>query len=143
MSGFEIAGIVLGAFSVLADGVKDAYGPYQKLKRWWSFGIAFEDFLLRLDTERVAFLQNLQGLLGSVDIPEAQKEMLQADVQCHLWNEPHVQAALRRRITDPYFDWYIAVLSDIREALEEVNRLLLVGSVSGSSCQRGGAIIEG
>jgi len=142
MSGFEIAGIVLGAFSVLADGVKDAHSPYQKLKRWWSFGIAFEDFLLRLDTERVAFLQNLENLLGSVDISDTQKEALLSDAQCRLWNEPQVQAALRRRITDQYFDWYRTILSDIRDTLEEVNRLLPVGSVSGPSSHHGSTTVQ-
>jgi len=114
---------------VLADATKDAHGPYQKLKRWWRFGIAFEAFLLRLDTERVAFLQNLDNLLSLTDIPDAEKELLMGDLHCSLWNDPRVQAKLRHRITDPYFDWYITTLSDIREALKEISGLLPVGMV--------------
>ncbi|KAK1750908.1 hypothetical protein QBC47DRAFT_392869 [Echria macrotheca] len=129
MSGFEIAGVVLGAFPILTDALKDARGPYQKVKRWWNFSIAFEDFLLRLDTERVAFLQNLDNLLTSASIPEPDKQLLMLDPRCDLWYSPSIQAALRARISDPYFDWYITVLSDIREALDEIKEFLPVGKM--------------
>ena len=73
---------------MLADAAKDARGPYQKLRQWWSFGIAFDDFLLPLDTERVAFLQNLDTLLSSADIPDTQRGLLMRDPHCVLWNDP-------------------------------------------------------
>ncbi|KAK4160461.1 hypothetical protein QBC43DRAFT_112712 [Cladorrhinum sp. PSN259] len=96
----------------------------KKTKRWWSFGIALEDFLLRLDTERVAFIQNLDNLLRSVDITDAEKQSLMRDPHCARWHDPHVQAELRRRITAQYYGWYISVLGDIREAILEINNCL-------------------
>ncbi|KAM7203213.1 hypothetical protein V8F20_004155 [Naviculisporaceae sp. PSN 640] len=96
MSGFEVAGIVLAAFTVLVDAGKDSKGLIRKAKDWWKFGLAFEDFLLRLDTER---------------------------------DDPLVQDELRRRITPRYYDWYINVLSDIHQALEETMDILQIGEI--------------
>lgn len=129
MSGFEITGIVLAAFSILVDAGKDSKGIVRKARNWWSFGLAFEDFMLRLDTERVAFLQNLDILLSSTDISEERREILKNDMTSQLWNDRTVQDNLKHRIGPLYYDWYITVLKEIHQALRETMDLLPVNEV--------------
>ncbi|KAK3391144.1 hypothetical protein B0H63DRAFT_508351 [Podospora didyma] len=102
---FEIAGIVLATFSVLEDAGKDSQGLIQK-------------------RSRVAFLQNLEYLPVSVDISDEQKLLLMEDPHCRLWHDLEIQFELRRRITAPYYGWYISVLSDLQEALKEITEFL-------------------
>ncbi|KAF4448824.1 hypothetical protein F53441_7816 [Fusarium austroafricanum] len=49
MSGFEVAGIVLGAFPILYETAKDLNTRYRDLKSWWQFEVEFEDFVSAID----------------------------------------------------------------------------------------------
>ncbi|KAK4220468.1 hypothetical protein QBC38DRAFT_505710 [Podospora fimiseda] len=40
------------------------------------------------------------------------------------WDNPVIQAELRRRILTQYYGWYISILTDIQGALHEVNQFL-------------------
>lgn len=47
MSGFEIAGVVLGAFPIVMSGLERYRKAFEPLKSWWKFQRTFEVFILR------------------------------------------------------------------------------------------------
>lgn len=70
MSGFEIAGIVLGAFLLLFDSCKDLRSAFRSLKSWWRFETDFDNFVAAIQREQIAFSQNLEILIDPLDLPD-------------------------------------------------------------------------
>jgi hypothetical protein len=129
MSGFEIACEILGVFPILYDGGKDLKGVYRNFRTWWRFDREFEDFISGIDREHIAFSQNLDILLSSLDLSDDDRERLQNGVDSRLWHQPHIQQELRRRLQDRYYPWFVRQLTDIDEALKELHGLLPIGKV--------------
>ena len=130
MSGFEIAGIVLGAFPILQDAAKGLRTVFGDVKTWWRFETEFEVFIATVETEHIKYSQNLEILLGDIDISEEDREKLQKDSTCCLWSDPPVQAQLRKKIRDPYYGWFMRQLNDINTALIALHEILTQGKVS-------------
>lgn len=130
MSGFEIAGIVLGAFPILYDAAKDLNARYRDLKSWWQFELQFENFVSAVDREFVAFTQNQEILLVPLNLPDAELEVLLNDPDTLLWHEPRIQALLRKRLQSRYYTWYMQQLKDINDAISKLLDLLPADKVS-------------
>ncbi|KAJ4205896.1 hypothetical protein NW759_014373 [Fusarium solani] len=79
MSGFEIAGIVLGGFPILYEAAKTAKSRYKDLKWWWRFETEFEDFISVVDREFISFSLNQEILLSPLDILNSERDILQND----------------------------------------------------------------
>ncbi|CEI70741.1 unnamed protein product [Fusarium venenatum] len=63
MSGFEITGVVLGLFPIVCDCAKDLSGVAKDAQSWWQFQKSFDDFIRRLNTDRIYFDQVILALL--------------------------------------------------------------------------------
>ncbi|RSL97580.1 hypothetical protein CEP52_010805 [Fusarium oligoseptatum] len=124
MSGFEIAGIVLGGFPILYEAAKTAKSRYQDLKWWWRFETEFEDFISVVDREFISFSLNQEILLSPLDILNNEREILQNDPDTLLWHEPRIQAQLRKRLRNRYYTWASMVDQD-RKDLEPKSFILL------------------
>lgn len=129
MSGFEVAGLVLGAFPILYDAAKDARGRYRDLKWWWRFETEFEDFISAIDREFIAFSQNQEILLSPLDISSWERDVLQNDPKTLLWHEPHIQTQLRKRLQNRYYTWYMEQLHEMNKAISELITMLPTGKV--------------
>ncbi|KAM0429635.1 hypothetical protein ACHAPT_006240 [Fusarium lateritium] len=128
MSGFEVAGVVLGAFPILYDGAKDLRGFFKDVRSWWRFEREYEDFILDVEKEHIAFSQILEILLDPVDeLSQEEKDTLQSDPNSSLWFELRVQSSLIRRVQKKHYGWFMRQLGNINEALEELHQLLPIG----------------
>ncbi|KZL84295.1 hypothetical protein CI238_11149 [Colletotrichum incanum] len=96
MSGFEIAGVVLGAFPILCDTAKDLGTVFKKTKSWWQFETSFENFVSTIATQEIAYIQVLERLLDPLDITDGDYESLLRDPRSSLWHEHHIQEELRQ-----------------------------------------------
>lgn len=130
MTGFEIAGIALGIFPVLYETGKDIRERYKHLKEWWKFESAFTSFLQAIETEHIAFSQNLELLLAPLDISLEEKRVLEEDCKSPFWHDPSIQVKLRERIQNRYYSWYMVQLKDINDALQELRSFLPVEKAS-------------
>ncbi|CCF44936.1 hypothetical protein CH063_14177 [Colletotrichum higginsianum] len=74
MSGFEIAGVVLGAFPILCGTAKNLGTMFKKTKWWWQFETSFENFVSTIATQEIAYIQVLERLLGPLDVTEADSD---------------------------------------------------------------------
>ncbi|WQF83322.1 hypothetical protein CDEST_08336 [Colletotrichum destructivum] len=129
MSGFEIAGVVLGAFPILCDTAKDLGTVFKKTKWWWQFETSFENFVSTIATQEIAYILVLERLLGPLDITEAEYDSLLGDPKSNLWHESHIQEELRQCLPHSKYTWFMWNLSDLNTAIEELQKLLPIDKV--------------
>ncbi|KAI0116547.1 hypothetical protein GGR51DRAFT_546053 [Nemania sp. FL0031] len=129
MSGFEIVGVVLGAYPILYDTAKDLRGASKKVKSWWFFEREFDDFVSEVQKEWIAFSQILEILLDPIDLTPDERQRLQDEPECSLWHESHVQTQIRERITPKYYEWFMGQLLDMNNALNELHSMLPIANV--------------
>ncbi|KAI1117725.1 hypothetical protein F5Y14DRAFT_321267 [Nemania sp. NC0429] len=129
MSGFEIAGIVLGAYPILFESAKSLRGALRKCKSWWLFEREFDDFLSEVQKEWVEFSQILEILLDPLDLAPDERKKLQDYPECDLWHEPHIQSQLQERIQPKYYEWFMGQLADMNNTLNELHDLLPIANV--------------
>lgn len=129
MSGFEIAGIVLGAFPILYDTAKDLGTVLKKTKSWWQFETSFENFVSAIATQEIAYTQVLKRLLDPLDITDDEYESLLRDPRSGLWYEHHIQGELRQRLPQNEYTWFMWNLSELNEALMGLQKLLPLNKV--------------
>ncbi|KAK2008318.1 hypothetical protein LZ32DRAFT_640756 [Colletotrichum eremochloae] len=124
MSGFEIAGVVLGAFPILCDTAKDLATVFKKTKSWWQFETSFENFVSAITTQEIAYIQVLERLLDPLDITNGEYDGLLRDPRSTLWQEPHIQEELRHCLPQNKFPWFMWNLSELNSAIEGLQSLL-------------------
>lgn len=129
MSGFEIAGVVLGAFPILCDTAKDLGTVFKKTKWWWQFETSFENFVSTIATQEIAYILVLERLLGPLDITDAEYDSLLGDPKSSLWHESHIQEELRQCLPHSKYVWFMWNLSDLNTAIEELQKLLPIDKV--------------
>ncbi|OBR08868.1 hypothetical protein CH63R_07633 [Colletotrichum higginsianum IMI 349063] len=133
MSGFEIAGVVLGAFPILCGTAKNLGTMFKKTKWWWQFETSFENFVSTIATQEIAYIQVLERLLGPLDVTEAEYDSLLRDPKSNLWHESHIQEELRQCLPHSKYTWFMWNLSDLNTAIEELQKLLPIDKTSFSS----------
>ncbi|KAJ4327710.1 hypothetical protein N0V84_001817 [Fusarium piperis] len=124
MSGFEIAGIVLGGFPILIETAKPLSLYFQAAERWWHFKRDFMTLISTMEDESIAYSQNLELLLTPVDISSEAKASLQEDSGSKLWHDPEIQAKLRSRVKVQYMSWFLRQLLEMRQNLDELFSML-------------------
>lgn len=130
MSGFEIAGIVLGGFPILLEGTKVLRGRYKDLGTWWQFEREFESFVSAVEREHIAFSQILEILLEPIaNLAREKRDMLLSNPQSRRWFDSDVQWELRQRIQPRYHEWFMRQLGAVKDALDKVHLLLPIGKV--------------
>ncbi|CAG1974469.1 unnamed protein product [Fusarium graminearum] len=121
MSGFEIAGVVLGLFPIVCDAAKDLRGVAKDAQSWWQFQTSFDDFIARLYTERVYFDQAIVALLDPLqELSNRDLEALRYNTNPSLWHDLRIQAMLANRIDPSHLSWFMRQLKDIIDALKEL-----------------------
>lgn len=129
MSGFEIAGIVLGVFPLIQESAKGLRSVFSGAKTWWRFEREFESLVATIELECIKYSQNLEILLAEVDISEDDKDRLQNDSTCTLWYDTHIQVQLKQKIQQRYYDWFMKQLNEIHSTLNSLHDLLRNGKV--------------
>ncbi|KAF5236561.1 hypothetical protein FAUST_6475 [Fusarium austroamericanum] len=125
MSGFEIAGVVLGLFPIVCDAAKDLRGVAKDAQSWWQFQTSFDDFIARLYTERVYFDQAIVALLDPLqELSNQDLEALRYNTNPSLWHDLRIQAMLANRIDPSHLSWFMRQLKDIIDALKELRDML-------------------
>lgn len=122
MSGFEIAGIVLGGLPLLNEGVKAAQFYFQGLSRWWEFRTDFDAFVRAIEFEEVIFGQNLDMLLRALELSDKEYWSLRHSHKSNLWHHPDIVSKLRLHLGEaqPYF---ITMLTELNRDINELYKL--------------------
>ncbi|PSN68573.1 hypothetical protein BS50DRAFT_571825 [Corynespora cassiicola Philippines] len=120
MSGFEIAGIVLGAFPIAIE----ALNKYREVARiagfWWEIRLEFEKCRSEIRYHLLNFKRNLKQVLLPMVADESQIHQLISEPGGDLWREPSVEQQLKARLQDSY-DLYLEAIQQLQSTLECIN----------------------
>lgn len=130
MSGFEIAGLVLGAFPILYDAAKDCRKVLGRAKSWWQFEATFMTFLNSIDTQMIAYGQVLQRLLEPTEVSDEDYDSLLRNDPPSLWHELHIQEALRNHLLPTEYQWLMRNLFNLQQDIATLQEQLPTGKVS-------------
>lgn len=135
MSGFEIAGIVLGGLPLLNEGVKAAKSYFEELGRWWEFRTDFEAFVRAIEFEEVIYGQNLDMLLRAIELSDKEYWSLRNSHTSNLWHHPDIMSKLRLHLGEA-LPLFITMLKELNRDIDELWKLLPIenGKVSTFFC---------
>ncbi|GAB7328725.1 hypothetical protein MBLNU13_g00639t3 [Cladosporium sp. NU13] len=102
MAGIEVAGLVLGGFSLVISAMEH-YGTMEKMSRtWWKLKREHKRDLGRLRDCELMYRANIRTLLAPLEldgtIDNLQLETLLADLGDNGWQDDDVDAVLVRRL---------------------------------------------
>ncbi|KAF2730966.1 hypothetical protein EJ04DRAFT_443922 [Polyplosphaeria fusca] len=125
MSGFEIAGVVLGAFPIAIE----ALDKYRELARmwgfWWEIRSAYQTCSLEVKFHRLSFRRNLQQLLLPMVADQEQIKRLLADPGGEEWHRDTVEQQLIDRLQDSY-ELYLEIIKQLQRTMQDLNTELAV-----------------
>jgi len=112
MSGFEVAGVVLGSIPLVISALEHYRHGFRAIQRWRKYDREFQSLIRNLETER-AKLQNVceKLLLGLV--PPSRIEAMVETPMGHLWLERDIQKKIRARLwrSWPVFETTVASMN--------------------------------
>ncbi|KAF5262034.1 hypothetical protein FOXYS1_7250, partial [Fusarium oxysporum] len=126
MSGFEVAGIVLGSIPIVVSALQCYMNGLGTLQNFRSYKRILKSLILTLKTEHVN-LQNIYQKLLTGIAPQTRIEEMIRDPFGDLWREEEIFNKLRLRLWSSLqvFDDRV---QDMREAIEEMMEKLNVGT---------------
>lgn len=131
MSGFEIAGLVLGALPILVKCLEGYQRGFEPLDRWWNFHTRFIEFLDELRHQRMLFHGNMVQLLRHVFTNDDEIWRLASNSDDPRWKDGTLAHALRKRLASE-LDRLIRVITRMHEIVNQLSHLLQIkdGQVS-------------
>ncbi|KAK5653256.1 hypothetical protein OQA88_9155 [Cercophora sp. LCS_1] len=121
MSGFEVAGVVLGTLPLVIEAVK-AYIGF--MKDWGKVASELRSINRQLTTERSRFYNVCEQLLSDV-VPQNDIEPMLQDPFGPLWQAENTNKRIRRRLWNSYEPFETTVM-EVQEALRTIQEKLSV-----------------
>ncbi|KAK0742160.1 hypothetical protein B0T21DRAFT_124717 [Apiosordaria backusii] len=125
MSGFEIAGIVLGASPLIIEGSKLVRGYLEMSIFWLKFSTKFPDMVAAVEDELMAFRQNVELLLRPLALGVETESRLLNDGNSTKWHDPSLQSLLRTRIGNDKFIWFLGKLRRFNNIIGELSAVMM------------------
>jgi len=118
MSGFEIAGVVLGTIPLIISALQAYQKTASTIQRWRFYSRELKSLIRNLDTERVK-LQNVceRLLMGLVSVMQME-EMINCPFG-EAWKEKDLYDQIRQRLWNSHVLFEETIL-DIEEAITEI-----------------------
>lgn len=125
MSGFEIAGVVLGSIPIVISALEFYMRGISTVGRWRRFEREIETLVLQLSTEE-ANLQNVYERLLCNIVPDENIEPMLQDPFGPLWRDQEILGRINRRLWRHrnIFEQNVRIMDD---AMEEAKRKLNIG----------------
>lgn len=125
MSGIEVAGLVMGALPLLAQGVKMLEGQLETLSLWRKFPTKFPQMIENIIDQAVEFDLNMKILIEPLDIdPERKAKLLRSAQSTAEWKDPELKVLLMARIGYDYLSRIIRMIRRIEEIVRELLGIL-------------------
>lgn len=121
MSGFEVAGIVLGSIPIIVTAI-EAYINF--MRDWGKVTAELKSLNRQLTTERAKLYNVLDQLLGNM-VPQRDIEPMLQNPMGPLWQAKETNDKIRRLLQDSYTPFEETVL-EIQDILEDIMRRLKV-----------------
>ncbi|KAK8024506.1 hypothetical protein PG993_012572 [Apiospora rasikravindrae] len=128
MSGFEVAGLVLGAIPIALELLKHYEDAAKRLGYWRKIQVEYQQCKGELELQALLFKKNLRKLLLPLDIPNAQIDALLANPNGPTWKDSSVEARLESRLQDTYRH-YLEYVKRLEQTMERLKAILALDSV--------------
>jgi hypothetical protein len=129
MSGFEIAGLVLGAFPIAIEALKQYHTVARTFGFWWEIRLEYLKCSGDLKYQKLRFTRNLELLILPLITEDAHIKSLIADPAGSKWKEPDIAQQLEDRLRDSY-DLYFDIVQALQRTMGEFNEELGVDRAS-------------
>ncbi|KAF7927495.1 uncharacterized protein EAE98_005877 [Botrytis deweyae] len=123
MSGFEIAGIVLGGFPILIIAVEFFDETFKRVTTWRQFRTDFLQFIDAINFEKQFFNELLRRFLLSVDVPRDEVHLFLEDRSYEGWHREELIAIFHLRLGKSY-KGFKSLIKTVDSLMIEVNNLL-------------------
>ncbi|KAF2470024.1 uncharacterized protein BDR25DRAFT_304010 [Lindgomyces ingoldianus] len=123
MSGFEIAGVVLGSLPLIISALEHYAEGIATAKRFWKYKTELRSLILQVNTERGIFINTLEQLLTGIVRGEHMDDFLS---NRDLWKEKYVDAKLKSRLRGAY-DIYLGNVRGMEIELRKMMEKLVLG----------------
>ncbi|KAF7904461.1 hypothetical protein EAF00_001795 [Botryotinia globosa] len=123
MSGFEIAGVVLGGFSFLYIVVEFFYVNLERVATWRQFGTRFLQFINAINVEKQLFSALLSRFLLSMDVPEGEVHLFLEHRSYEGWHREELITVFHLRLGKSY-KGFKGLIKTVDSLIIEVNSLL-------------------
>ncbi|UNI16894.1 hypothetical protein JDV02_003284 [Purpureocillium takamizusanense] len=120
MSGFEIAGIVLGSIPLVISTLEHYGDGLSTLQRWRRYQRELRCLTRNLETERVKLQNVCEKLLIGI-VPPSRIEIMINNPMGNLWKEEETQRKVRVRLWKG-LDAFEATIGDVERAVGEMSR---------------------
>ncbi|KAJ4319194.1 hypothetical protein N0V84_006476 [Fusarium piperis] len=120
MSGFEIAGIILGSIPLVIATLENYGKGLSALQRWRKYKRELQSLIRNLETERIK-LQNVCEKLLIGLVPDSRIEALINNPMGNLWKEEETLYKIRFRLGKG-FDVFEVTMRDLRTTIDEMAR---------------------
>ena len=124
MSGFEIAGIVLGAFPIAISALERIPQAAKLLDSWHNVRREYEQCRFEVRNQHIFYIQNLKQLLLPLAVEDDETIQHLIDDPDHpLWKEEKFARDLEDRLQDS-FTAYLETVEWMQQVMQEINREL-------------------
>ncbi|KAJ0370676.1 hypothetical protein COL154_001050 [Colletotrichum chrysophilum] len=122
MSGFEVAGVVLGTIPLVISALEHYKQGISTIRTWRNYNRELRILILSLETERVRFQDVCEKLLVGLVSP-CQIESMIEDPFGPAWQEDVIQAKIKARLWRS-FSIFEDIVTDMEEATKEMMKKL-------------------
>lgn len=127
MSGIEIAGLVLGAFSLLIYALESYREGAELVGDWWRIERAYTKCKQNLKYHQLIFEGNIERFLLPLVVDEDELKQLMIDPAGAAWEDPQLEKKLMERLPKAY-DTFLGVMADINSLIESLKKELGVNN---------------
>jgi hypothetical protein len=125
MSGFEVAGIVLGAFPIALEALE----KYREMAKvwgfWWEIRYPYQKCKCELKFHHLSLNRNLKQLLLPLVAEDEQIQRLLADPGGEEWQQQSIAKQLEDRLQESH-DLYLEIIQQLRRTMDEIKKDLAI-----------------
>lgn len=124
MSGIEVAGLVLGAFPLLIEALKQYEVVKSQVSRWRQIQVEYIDCKDEIEFQQLYYEDNLRELLNNSAVDEDIVTDLIADPKSEYWKNHSVLGLLESQFAEPY----IKCLNSLAQIMNQLRHELATDS---------------
>lgn len=123
MSGFEIAGVVLGAFPLVTTALEDYRAVARVVGLWWQIRQEYEKCAGEVRYHHLRYKRNLEQLLLPLVVEDDTIRGLLAQPGADLWRDPGIAQQLEIRLQGSY-ELYLEIMQQMARIIENLDEEL-------------------
>jgi hypothetical protein len=127
MSGFEIAGIVLGGFPILVKCLGHYQEAFEPLEEWWNFRTKFVAFIDDVRHQMMRYNENMIRLLDPIiaDTDDLNNLVQDSNLLDPRWRNGSLDELLKQRLGSES-DRFLRILGRMKGVMDELGSLLQI-----------------